>query len=374
MSRRILYVVTEDWYFQSHRLPMARAARSVGFEVHVATRLQDAGEAIKSEGFKVHNIAWDRGSLSPADNSRAIAKLRRTIASISPNIVHNVAMKPALLGSIAALGHTNLAVVNSINGLGTLFLARSMSRRMLRAGIEGGLARLMNRPHTRVVVQNMDDFARFEECGVAPGQIVLISGSGVDTERFQVTPEPRGPLRAAFVGRMLEDKGVRCLVAAYDLLRERNISLSLVLAGPTDPANPTSIPVAELQSWNQKSGIEWHGHVDNIVQLWRDMHFAVLPSRREGLPLSLLEAAASGRAMVASDTVGCREIAIEGVTALTHRVDDAEALANALARMTNDGELRAQLGTNARRYVEEKFSAQIIGKETVALYESLLNH
>ncbi|MEE9587050.1 MAG: glycosyltransferase family 4 protein [Hyphomicrobiaceae bacterium] len=372
MQRRIVYLVTEDWYFLSHRLPMARAARDVGFDVHVATRLVDGRGAIEAEGFSAHPLSWRRGSTSPLANAMAIRELRRLFRDLQPAIVHNIAMKPTVLGSLSALRLRDTAVVNSIAGLGTLFLGQSTANRLLRTALEHTLSRLMNRPRTRVVVQNPDDQQRFVELGTKPSQIVLIPGSGVDTDLIRATREPPPPIKAAFVGRMLEDKGLRCLLRAHELLRTRGIELELILAGAPDPENSSSIGADELRTWSKLPGIEWRGHIDDIDALWREVHFAVLPSRREGMPLSLLEAASAGRAMVASDAPGCREIAREGETALTHRVDDARALAEALARMATDTELRLRLATRARQLVEERFSARAIGEQTVALYESLL--
>ena len=171
---------------------------------------------------------------------------------------------------------------------------------------------------------------------------------------------------------MLEDKGVRTLIAAHDILREQGQAPPLLLAGTPDPENPTTIAERELQAWSTRDGITWLGHIRDIEALWRDAHIAVLPSRGEGLPKSLLEAAACGRAMIASDVSGCREIAIPGETALTHPADDAAALAACIKMLTGDADLRARFASAARRLTETRFSADAIGRATVALYDGLL--
>lgn len=376
--RRVLFLVTEDWYFLSHRLPMARAARDAGFEVHVATRVVDGAHRIRAEGFRLHPLAWSRGSVSPLGNAMAVRALRMLIKRVDPDILHNVAMKPALLGSLATLGRSRPQVVNSMAGLGSIFLAEGLIKRAAKTVFAGTLRRLFNRPQSHVVVQNPDDAATFQGIGVRDTQISRIPGSGVDTDRLRPTPEPPvsddDPVTATFVGRMLEDKGIRALVAAHRLLRERGVSPlpNLQLAGTPDPENPTSVPETELRDWATEPGITWLGHVSDIAGLWAETHIAVLPSRREGLPKSLLEAAACGRAMVASDAPGCREIAISGETALTHAVDDAEEIADALATLATDAEMRARFGARARALVEERFSATAIGAQTVALYEHVL--
>ena len=199
-----------------------------------------------------------------------------------------------------------------------------------------------------------------------------IAGSGVDTVRLQPLPVPDGPVALAYVGRMLEDKGLRALVEAHRLLAQSGAAPTLLLAGTPDPENPTTISQAELNNWNSRDGIEWLGHVSDIEGLWRRAHIAVLPSRREGLPKSLLEAAAHARPMIASDAPGCREIAIAGLTALTHPVDDAAAIAEAIKTLSGDEAMRTRFAGEARRLVEERFSETIIGSETVALYHAMI--
>jgi glycosyltransferase involved in cell wall biosynthesis len=286
--RRVLYLQTEDWAFLLHRLPMSRAAREAGFEVHVATRVGERRAEIEAEGFTVHAIDWTRGSRSVLDTGRAVRQVRQIIRPVRPDILHNVAVKPTLVGGIASLGLRDLRVVNNIAGLGSAFLATAPHKRMLAAGLGRTLRLLMNRPSMRTIVQNPDDRDFLQRLGVRPDQIVLIAGSGVDTHALQPLPEPEGRMTLAFVGRMLEDKGVRALVAAHSLLAETGEAPLLLLAGTPDPQNPTTIPEAELENWGRRADLEWLGQVTDIPGLWIRAHIAVLPSRREGLPKSLL--------------------------------------------------------------------------------------
>ena len=372
MTRRILYVVTEDWYFLSHRLPMARAARAAGYQVHVATRLKEGRAAIEAEGFVPHALSWSRGSLSPIGSVSAILALRRLLGELKPDILHNISLKPVLLGSTANLGRSGTAVVNSLTGLGSLFIGEAQvsgaTRRLVRAALSG----LLRRKRSVTVVQNPDDRAFVLGLGVAPDNVVLIPGSGVDTEKLRPLPEPPPPVTAAYVGRMLADKGVLTLIEAFSRLGKQGSPLQLLLAGDCDRENPGSLAPEQLREFASLYGIHWLGHVADIGQVWARAHFAVLASRREGLPKSLLEAAACGRGMVATDAPGCREIAIEGETALTVPVDDPAALADAMAKLAGDAAIRSRFGANARALVEQKFSAEVIGRQTVALYDSLL--
>jgi glycosyltransferase involved in cell wall biosynthesis len=369
---RLLYVVTEDWAFLSHRLPMARAARDAGFEVHVATRVRNGAAAIEAERFILHPIPFERGSLSPLAALATIVALRRVHRGVDPVLSHHVALQACVLGMVAALGR-NCACVNAFIGLGYSFTTNSAKARMLRASISSALRFLIDRDGSIALVQNGDDLAALMSLGIPKSRIALIQGSGVDVKHFFPLPEPDAPPTFGFVGRLLDDKGVRTLVAAHRLLRARGLDTRLLIAGTPDPANPASVKEEEAESWNKEPGITWLGRVGDIAGLWARTHIAVLPSRREGLPLSLMEAAACGRAMIASDVPGCREIVIHEQTGFLVPVDDASALAEAMAKLAGAPELRARYAAAARHLVVEKFAAGIVGRQAVDLYRRLLD-
>lgn len=350
---------------------MARAARDAGFDVHVATRVKDGAAAIEAEAFILHPIPFTRGRLSPRATLQTIAALRRIHRAVAPALTHHVSLQTAVLGSIAALGRPT-ACVNALTGLGYAFTSTSAKAKTVKLVVGAALRLLLDRPNVVSLVQNDDDRAALTALGIAENRIALIPGSGVDVARLKPLPEPAGPPTAAFVGRLLDDKGIRTLVAAHRLLRARGADTRLLIAGTPDPANPASVTEAEAASWNNEAGIAWLGHVTDISALWARAHVAVLPSRREGLPLSLLEAAACGRAMVATDVPGCREIVIAGETGLLVPVDDAPALAHAIGRLLQDPPLRAQYAAAARRLAVERFSAESIGRQIVALYRHML--
>ena len=368
---RLLYVVTEDWAFLSHRLPMARAARDAGFEVHVATQVSDGAAAIEAERFILHPVPFARGSLSLIAAFSTIAALRRVRREIKPALTHHVALQACVLGILAALGQP-AACINAFIGLGYSFTSNTSKARAVRTLVGVLLRLLINRKNCIALVQNSDDKLALMLLGIATTRIALIPGSGVDTKRFTPIPEPGGPPTFGFVGRLLNDKGIRTLLAAPRLLRARMPEARLLIAGTPDPANPASVTEAEAKSWNEQPGVAWLGHVDDIASLWAQAHVAILPSRREGLPLSLMEAAACGRAMIASDVPGCREVVIHEETGLLFPLDDAPALAEAMARLAADPQLRARCATAARRLVCEKLAAGIIGHQIVTLYRQLL--
>jgi len=368
---RLLYVVTEDWFFLSHRLPMARAAQAAGFEVHVATNVADGASAIAREGFVLHPVRFWRGRLSPAATIATVLALRRIHRAVAPDLVHHVALQPTILGSLAAIGR-RVARVNAITGLGYAFISGSAKARVMRAVIGMLLRRLLDRDRSVALVQNPDDRDLLSGLGIAAERIVLIPGSGVDVVALTPMPEPPGDVTAAFVGRLLDDKGIRTLVAAHRLLRRKGMAIELLIAGTPDPANPASVSPAEAAAWGHEPGVTWLGHVDDIATVWARAHMAVLPSRREGLPKSLLEAAACGRPMVATDVPGCREVAIPNETGLLVPPDDADALAAAIERLARSPDLRARFGRAARRLAEERFAADAIGRAVLGLYLRLV--
>jgi glycosyltransferase involved in cell wall biosynthesis len=369
--RRLLYVANEDFAFLLNRLPMARAAREAGFEIHVATRVNDGAEAIYAEGFVLHRIPFERGGLSPFAAIPTILALRRIEKEIEPHIVHHSGLQCCLYGSIAALGK-KFSRVNAITGLGYIFTSVTLRTRLLKLSMKWLLPWLLNRQRSIVLVQNPDDRSALDDLGIQQQRMVLIPGSGVDTDALQPLPEPEGPITFGFAGRLLTDKGIRALVAAHGILRNQGYQANLIIAGNPDPANPASVLLEEVEEWGRRPGITWLGHIEDVVSLWRRCHFAVLPSHREGLPGSLLEAAACGRAMIATNAPGCREIVIEDQTGLLVPIENPTALAHAIMRLATSPQLRTRYGKAARQLVVSRLSAKIIGTSIVRLYDELM--
>jgi len=369
---KLLYLVTEDWYFLSHRVPMALAAQRAGYEVHVATNVDADGEAIKAYGFELHPVPWRRGSMNPFYRLDVILRLRRLYRDLRPALAHHVALEPSVMGSMAAIG-LPVICLNALAGLGFAFTSRTAKARVSGSFARLLLRNLLRRRQNSSLVQNADDRATLIDLGIDSTHIFTIAGSGVDVDYFKPMPEPKGPITAAFVGRLLDDKGVRTLIAAHEILRRQGRPVRLLLAGDPDPANPASISLAEIERWKQIPDVAVLGHVDDISSVWAAAHIAVLPSRREGLPKSLLEAAACGRPIVATDVPGCREIARQDVNALLVPADDANALADAISRLAQDADLRHRFGVQGRVIVEREFSDKKIGADIVALYGRLLS-
>jgi glycosyltransferase involved in cell wall biosynthesis len=367
----LIYLVTEDWYFLSHRLPMARAAKQLGYEVHVITHVNEGAEAIQAEGFRLHSVVWRRGSIDPWAFWSNIRAVRRLYKLIDPDLVHHVALQPTIVGSLAAWGMRCMRL-NALAGLGSVFTSHRLKVRLVRPMLKVLLGKVLGSPRAAVLVQNPDDRKIAQIFGVPDDRIFIIPGSGVETEILTPLPEPSGPITVAFVGRLLDDKGVRTLVSAQRILTQSGQKVRLLIAGDPDPANPGSIPLREIAEWRKRSDIEVLGHVADIRDVWRRAHIAVLPSRREGLPKSLLEAAACGRPIVAADVPGCREIARADVNALLVPPDDAQALADMVGRLAGDTDLRRRFGVAGRQLVESEFSVENVQARIRDLYARLM--
>ena len=262
--------------------------------------------------------------------------------------------------------------VNALTGMGYVFTSATWRTSLLRTILKRLLPSLLNRPGDVVLVQNPDDRAALVDLGINKASVVLIPGSGVDTDALQPLPEPDGPITYGFAGRLLTDKGIRALVAAHDIVRAQGLQTNLLIAGNPDPANPASVSLQEVNEWTKRAGVTWLGHVKDISSLWKRCHFAILPSHREGLPGSLMEAAACGRAMIATDAPGCREVVIDDQTGLLVGIEDPHALAQAIVKLATSPELRARYGKAARELVVSKLSAKIVGEQIVQLYDGLV--
>jgi glycosyltransferase involved in cell wall biosynthesis len=377
---KLLFLVTEDWYFCSHRLPVARAARAAGFEVVVATRVRAHGERIREEGFAVRAIAWRRRGDGLVGAGRAIAEIARLYRAEQPDIIHHVALKPVLFGGIArrlAFGGSADApvVVDGIVGLGSGFSHTSLAARLRQPPLGLGLRLTTRRDGRWVVVQNQEDYTALAKTRIDPNRIAMIRGSGVDPTHFFPLPDPGSPtVTVALVSRMLRQKGVLDAVAAIRMLQARGLPVELLLAGPVDPDNRGSLTAELLTSLSAEPGVEWLGPVDDVREVWRRAAIAVLPSTYgEGVPKALLEAAACARPIVATDIPGCREVVRSGQTGTLVPPRDVSRLAAALAALAGDPARRASMGRAGRALVERDFAEEKIARETLAVYRAALH-
>jgi len=370
---RLLLTVNDAGFFLSHRLPIALAAREAGHDVHIATAPGPAVERIVARGLPHHPVPISRSGLNPLGEFRCVAALTRLYRRLRPDIVHHVTIKPVLHGGLAARLARVPATVSAISGLGYVFVDRARRPAPLRRAARAFYRLALRQRNGRVIFQNPDDRDAFVRGGlVQAGHAALIKGSGVDLARFAPAPEPPGEPMVVLPARMLWDKGVGEFVAAARRLRADGVKARFVLVGDTDPGNPTAIPPARLEAWRAEGAVEWWGHRDDMPAVLAGAHVVCLPSYREGLPKSLIEAAACARPMVATDVPGCREIARDGENALLVPARDDNALAMALARLIGDPALRRTLGGRGRAIAEAEFAVERVVAQTLALYDALL--
>ncbi|HTT08612.1 MAG TPA: glycosyltransferase family 4 protein [Gammaproteobacteria bacterium] len=370
MTKKILYFVTEDWYFVSHRLPLAIAARAAGYDVTVVTRVREHGSTIINAGLRLIPLELRRRGMNPFIEFALLMRLITLYRSERPDIAHHVAMKPVLYGSLAALAARTPHVVNALAGLGWLFTSNSPTARLLGAVVRALFSFLLKRGS--VIVQNPDDARWLMEQGVPAQNIHLIRGSGVDVKLFTPQPESEGDPVVMLASRLLWDKGVAEFVEAARRLQTSGQRARFVLVGDTDPENPASIRPARLDGWRREGIVEWWGRRDDMPDVLVQASIVCLPSYREGLPKVLVEAAACGRAIVAADVPGCREIVHEGENGLRVPVRNAGALATAIRQLLDDAAMRRRMGGRGRALVEAEFSVEKVVAETLSLYRQLL--
>ncbi len=368
-ARRLLYVVTEDWYFVSHRLALARAARAAGWEVHVATRLGADGDRIRAAGLHLHPLPWVRSARRPWRDAAAIAALARLYRHLRPDVVHHVSLKPVVLGSLAALVAPPPVVINALTGLGFVYASPGLRARLLRPAVALLLRALLGRPGAVTLLQNPDDRDTLARAGIAaPARCAIVRGAGVDLDAFAPpATRPAGPPLVVLVARMLRDKGVQEFAAAAAMLKARGVAVRCALVGDTDAENPAGIAREALSALAGGGAVEWWGRRDDMPAVLSQAHVACLPSYREGLPKALLEAAANGLPLVATDVPGCREIVRDGDNGLLVPARDPQRLAEAIARLAGDAALRERMGRRSRELAAE-FGLDTVIRTTLALY------
>jgi glycosyltransferase involved in cell wall biosynthesis len=369
-----MFLVTEDWYFVSHRLELAIAARQAGYDVVVATRVDRHGKRITDAGLALRPVAFNRGGLNPLKELRTLIHLVRLYRREAPDIVHHVALKPVIYGSLAAWLVGTRSVVNALGGLGYVFSSVGLRAKLLRWIIKPALKFALGGKNTRLIVQNSDDRDRIVADGLAnAGSISLIRGAGVDPDAYRaVTAASEMPL-VILPARLLREKGVGEFVEAARLLRAEGIAARFALVGKPDLANPASVSQAEIDAWAAEGVVEFWGWQEDMPSVFAQAQIVCLPTYYgEGLPKTLLEAAASGCAIVTTDIPGCREIVRHGVTGWLVPTRDVRALANALRQAIEQPSLRERYGTTARALIATDFSMSRVAGETIAIYDELM--
>ena len=371
VPRHLVYVITEDWFFASHFLDRAKAAVGKGYKVSVITRCRETAREFRQYGLAPINIEFSRRGLNPITEPITIFRLRTILKRIKPDIVHNVALKPVVLGSLAAQFAGVQNIVNAPVGMGYVFTSEENRARILRPVVNALIRYSLGRQVRRVIIENNDDFNNLVASGFAKkDSIALIKGAGVDTKKFDYKPEPDGQVRVIMVSRLLRDKGVQEFIDAAKLVKARESTVQFVLVGDVDEGNPTSLTADQLTDLRKSRDVTWLGARTDIAELLAASHVACLPSYREGLPKSLIEAASAGRPIVTTDVPGCREVVTHMVNGLLIQPRDVTALATAIEKLVNDPQLRQSMGKENRQKAESEYANEMIIAQTHGVYDS----
>jgi lipopolysaccharide/colanic/teichoic acid biosynthesis glycosyltransferase len=372
--QRLLFVDNSLDSFYAYRMPLAKAAMRAGFDVHVAAPPGRREATILAEGLTVHALPMTRSGMNLYQEASCVRHLYRLYRSVKPDLIHHLRLKPVLYGGIAAYAARVPAEVSMPTGLGHVFTAQTTKAQLMRKVTLWGCKIAFRHQNVRVIFQNPDDMEIFLHAKtLGKDRCALIRGSGVDISDFVVTPEPQGQPVVVLAARMLRDKGIAEFVEAARILRQRGSRARFVLVGDTDPGNPTAISAAELKAWQEHGLIEWWGFREDMRPIFAQANIVCLPSYREGVPKVLIEAAAAGRAIVATDVPGCREIVRHGQNGLLVPVKNVSALADSLSFLIDNSHLRSRMGRKGRHLAVADFSMDRVITETIEIYRNVLS-
>jgi glycosyltransferase involved in cell wall biosynthesis len=368
--KKLLFVVNVDWFFISHRLPIALAAIKQGFEVHLACAVTDKKEMLEAEGILVHPLALSRSGVGVLNELKTLQQLFNVIKLVKPDVVHSVTIKPVLYGNIVARLLKVPVRVSSISGLGYVFIASGIRATLFRVFISS-LYKLALGGAKAIIFQNSADRDTLKHLGVVKSeQEVFIRGSGVDLSLYPVIAEPKGAPVVMLVARLLIDKGVNEFVFAAKKIKLSHPDIRMVMVGDIDVENPKSITAQQLKAWVSDGVVEHWGYRHDVATTMSQSNVIVLPSYREGLPKSLIEAAACGRAVVTTDVPGCRDAIESNKTGLLIPVKSGDLLADAILKLIDDNELRSQFSINGRILAEEAFDIKDVIDKHLVIYKN----
>jgi len=373
-KKKLFFIVSEDRSFWSHRLSLALSAIDAGYNVTLVSNFDKLESKIKKRGIKAINVNFVRSSKHPLIDLKNIFKLIFVLRKVKPDIIHNVALKTILIGSIAGLFSKKTVVINAFTGLGYVFSSNQLHAKLIRFFIKPVFKLLFKRSNYWTIFQNPDDMNLFERLGIINlNRSILIRGSGVDTDKFVQSDDVNTIPVVMLASRMLWDKGVGEFVEVAKRAHKNNVDAEFILVGGVDTDNPMSISSSILKEWVSEGYLKWEGHSDNMPDMLASASIVCLPSYREGLPKVLLEAAATGRPLIASNAPGCREIVRDKYNGLLVKMKDADSLYDAVLMLVNNCEARETMGRNSRTLVETELSTEIVNTQTIELYRIIIN-
>lgn len=370
---KIYIVVNVDWFFLSHRLPVALEAKNRGYDVTIVTSDTGSKSVIEKYGFKVVEVKFDRSGTNPLKEFATVVALWNLYRKDKPDLIHHVSLKPCIYGSLAARFSGMRRVVNAISGLGYNFTGQKKNH--FQGFLLIFLKFSIRRTNTHFIFQNRDDMLLISrELNLDLKKSTLIKGCGVDLDWFSYTGEPdRKMIRFVFPARLLYDKGIIEFIHAAESIKPYAFGKAeFILVGNLDPYNPSGITEIALNNLLINDYIIWAGYSTDMKSVLEDCHVVVLPSYREGLPKSLIEAAAVGRPIITTDAPGCRECVKDGINGFLVPVKDHEVLAEKMMILLKDKDLRVKMGKKSHEIAEKEFALSLSVNATMDVYQKML--
>lgn len=370
MTKKILFVVNVDWFFISHRLPLALEALKRGYEVHLACGITDKKEYLESLGVKVHPLNLSRSGTGINGEIKAFIEIYNVVKDISPDVAHFVTIKPVLYGGIASRFLNIHKKVFSISGLGFIFIKQGLKATLVRTVVKTMYRFALGGKNSHVIVQNPDDKKVVESISNVP--ICLVRGSGVNLSQYEYKKENNENIKVSMACRLLKDKGVFEYIEATKILKQKLSNVEFELYGDVDIHNPASLTNDDVAKIKKDGFVKIYGFSSDIAKVFSDSNIVVLPSYREGLPKVLIEAAACGRAVVTTDVPGCRDAIEPNITGLLCKVKDSKSLASMIEKLITDNSLRNKMGKAGRELAENEFDIKKVVERHFEIYESRL--
>lgn len=368
-------VANVDWFFISHRLCIAQEAVKQGWQVTVAA--EDTGRAseIETEEIRFIDFPFSRSGTNPIEELKTLKNFYKLYKDLQPDVVHHITLKPVIYGSVVAKILKVKGVLNAVSGLGYNFTeGRSgiVSRIMIKK-MRFGFAR----ENVSIIFQNQDDYQELKDLKVIDfnNTIVFIKGSGVNLDTFK--PQEflkRKKIKILLPTRMLWDKGVKEVREASDILKEKySDKITFVLSGLADEENKAGVPSSYLNDWQGGDYVQWIGYQKDMVSVYQDADIVLLPSYREGMPKTLIEACAMGKPIITTDAIGCRECVDEGINGFKVPVKSSRELAEAIIKMIENDSMRTEMGKQSRLKAIKEFDQKHVIAKHLNLYIQLIN-
>lgn len=369
--KAILFANT-DWYLYNFRLAYAEFLQQQGWEVVFISPNGEHAQKLQAAGFRHIPFEFSRKGINPIQEKETISGIRALYEAEKPDLVHHFTIKCVIYGSLAAKETGITSIVNSITGLGYMFLSNKPHVKVIREVVKHLYKKALD--DTQVIFENPDDRKLFLEMGLLNEENSnVVLGTGIDTERFVPEPPTNSIPLTILPARMIWDKGIKEFVEAAQMIHEEGVNARFALIGSNDTGNPTCIPFDQLTQWQKEGNVEWWGWQDDVPTVISMSHIVCLPSYREGLPKILIEAASCGRPIVTTDVPGCREVVKDDYNGYLVPEKNAKALKDALLKLINDPEKRLEMGKASRKLAIEKFSNEIVNNGIYTVYKKALS-